>query len=337
MPWPTLSIIVTSLNRASFIQRTLLSILRQDYTGKVEVIVADGGSTDGTVEVLKRYPQVTWWSERDGGIVDAINKGLAQATGEFVAVQDSDNYYLRDAFKLTMSALCLDPSLDIVTGCDLYLEPDGRTFVCSKLDDHAIDARSLLMRRVIPIHCAFVRRRIIDEVGGFRQLASLRKQVGGDVGNVGVDIDFWYRALHFVRGRFVPHHTAAYQRHPQMMSANSPRWYANMTEMVARCEQDEKFASRFRLSPDERVNLFVRWEIQQARIDGDEYRVRKLVERVETDAQRYTDETRAYLALHGFIAKPIATEPRRRHANHRVPELHWYMEPMRRAAITEAA
>ena len=104
MPWPSLSIIVTSLNRASFIQRTLLSILRQDYAGKVEVIVADGGSTDGTVEVLKRYSQVTWWSERDGGIVDAINKGLAQATGEFVAIQDSDNYYLRDAFKLTLTA-----------------------------------------------------------------------------------------------------------------------------------------------------------------------------------------------------------------------------------------
>jgi len=337
MPWPSLSIIVTSLNRASFIQRTLLSILRQDYAGKVEVIVADGGSTDGTVEVLKRYPQVTWWSGPDGGIVDAINKGLAQATGEFVAVQDSDNYYLRDAFKLTLAAAREDPSLDIVTGCDIYLEPDGRTFVCSKLDDHAIDARSLLMRRVIPIHCAIVRRRIVEEVGGFRPLASLRKEVGGDVGNVGVDVDFWYRALHFVRGRFVSHHTAAYQRHPQMMSANSPRWYANMTEMVERCEQYARFGSRFKLSTEDKVNLFVRWEIQQSRIDGDEYRVRKLVERVENDTQRYTDETRAYLALHGFIASPISKEPRKRHPNHKVPELHWYMEPMRRAAATTEA
>src|SRR5687768_17607430 len=166
MPWPSLSIIITSLNRASFIQRTLLSILRQDYPGKVEVIVADGGSTDGTVEVLKRYPQVNWWSEPDGGIVDAINKGLAEAKGEFVAIQDSDNYYLRDAFRLTLAAAREHRGLDIVTGCDIYLEPDGRTFVCSPLDDHEIDARSLLMRRVIPIHCAFIRRVIIDGVGG---------------------------------------------------------------------------------------------------------------------------------------------------------------------------
>jgi hypothetical protein len=122
-----------------------------------------------------------------------------------------------------------------------------------------------------------------------------------------------------------------------MMSANSPRWYANMTEMVVRCEGDEHFASRFRLSPEDKVNLFVRWEIQQAKIDGDEYRVRKLVERAENDTQRYTDETRAYLALHGFIAKPIPKEPRKRHPNHKIPELHWYMEPMRRAAAEAAA
>jgi glycosyltransferase involved in cell wall biosynthesis len=331
MPWPSLSIIVTSLNRASFIQRTLLSILRQDYPGNVEVIVADGGSTDGTVEVLRRYPQVNWWSAPDGGIVDAINKGLAQASGEFVAIQDSDNFYLRDALRLTLSAARDDRGLDIVTGCDVYLEPDGRTFACSPLDDHAIDARSLLMRRVIPIHCAFIRRAIIEPVGGFRKLSDLRKDVGGDVGNVGVDIDFWYRALHLHRGRFVPHHTAVYQRHAAMMSLNSPRWLANMTEMVERCEADERFGGRFKLSADDKLNLFARWEIQQARIEGDDARVRELVQRV-MNGPPFTDESRAYLMLHGFVEKPSSRGPRKRHPNHKVPELHWYMEPMRRGA-----
>ena len=334
MAWPSLSIIITSLNRASFIQRTLLSIVRQDYPGKVEVIVADGGSTDGTVEILRRYPQVTWWSGKDGGIVDAINRGLSVAGGEFVAIQDSDNFYLRDAFRLTMSEARREPALDIVTGCDIYLEPDARTFVCSPLDDHEIDARSLLMRRVIPIHCAFVRRRIIDGVGGFQNLSSLRQERGGDVGNVGVDIDFWYRALHLHRGRFVPHHTAVYQRHADMMSANSPRWLANMSEMIERCEGDERFGSRFRLSNDDKLNLRVCWEIQQAKIDGNDERVRELVAQVSGDTTRYTDETRAYLMTHGFIPRPLPSEPKRRHPNHKVPELHWYMEPMRR---TEAA
>jgi glycosyltransferase involved in cell wall biosynthesis len=130
MEWPSISIIITSLNRASFIQRTLLSILRQEYAGAVQVIVADGGSTDGTVEILRRYPQVTWWSGRDGGIVDAINQGLAAATGEFVAIQDSDNYYLRDAFALTLAHAREQRDIDIFAGCDIYLESDGRTFSC---------------------------------------------------------------------------------------------------------------------------------------------------------------------------------------------------------------
>lgn len=330
MSWPSISVIVTSLNRASFIQRTLLSILRQDYSGPVEVIVADGGSTDGTVEILRRYPQVTWWSERDNGIVEAINRGLAVANGEFVAIQDSDNYYLRDAFKLTMSRALQEPRLGIVSGCDIYLESDGRTFVCSQLDEHEITPRSLLMRRVIPIHCAFVRRHIIDGVGGFRSFSDLRQDLGGNVGNVGIDIDFWYRALNSHSARFVPHHTAAYQRHPSQMSANSPKWFANMTAMVERCEADERFGSRFRLSPREKKNLFVRWEIQQEKLNGDATRVADLIEHVMQDAE-FTDETREYLMLHGLMPRPALATPRPRHRNHKVPELHWYMEPLRRS------
>jgi glycosyltransferase involved in cell wall biosynthesis len=333
MPWPSVSVIVTSLNRASFIQRTLLSILRQDYGGKVQVIVADGGSDDGTVEILKQYPQVTWWSQRDNGIVDAINKGLAVATGEFVAIQDSDNFFLRDAFKLTLADAREPSPFDIFTGCDIYLEADGRNFVCSQLDDHEITARSLLMQRVVPIHCAFVRRNIIDGVGGFRAFCTQRRERGGNVGNVGVDIDFWYRALHFHRGRFVPHHTAVYQRHAGQMSANSNRWFVNMTQMVERCEADERFAARLKLTESEKKNLYIRWEIQQHKLDGNESRVRMLVDSVMSDPS-FTDETRQYLALHGFVPRQAPSTPKTRHPNHKVPELNWYMEPLRQ---TEAA
>ncbi len=330
MHWPSISVIITSLNRASFIQRALLSILRQDYRGKVEVIVADGGSSDGTVEILRRYPQVTWWSQKDNGIVDAINLGLSRATGEFVAIQDSDNYYLRDAFRLTLACAREFAEYEIISGCDVYLEADGSSFVCSKLDDHEITPRSLLMRRVIPIHCACVRREIIDKVGGFRDFSGMHQEQGGNVGNVGIDIDFWYRALHFHRARFVPHHTAVYQRHPNQMSVNSSQWYANLTGMVQRCESDGVFGARFRLYDEDKRNLFIRWEIQQEKLNGNDERVRELVDRVMND-QAFTDETRQYLGLHGFVPRTPDAEPRGRHANHKVPEFHWYNEPLRRS------
>lgn len=330
MSWPTVSVIITSLNRASYIQRTILSILRQDYPGDIEVIVADGGSTDGTVEILRRYPQVTWWSEKDGGIVDAINRGLGVATGQFVAIQDSDNFYLRDAFRLTLDPVQSRPDIDIFTGCDVYLEPDGRTFVCSPLDDHEITAHSLLMRRVIPIHCAFIRRDIIEPAGGFRTFSRLHDSRGGNVGNVGIDIDFWYRALHVHRGLFVPHHTAVYQKHADQMSNHSGRWFVNLTEMVERCESDPSFASRVRLSGSDKRNLYFRWQIQQERLSGNEDRVRQLLNRATTDPA-FTAETREYLAVHGFLPREPHTGPRPRHPNHRVPELHWYNQPMERA------
>jgi glycosyltransferase involved in cell wall biosynthesis len=327
--YPSISIVVTSLNRATFIERTILSVLRQDYLGPVQLIVADGGSTDGTVQILQKYPQITWWSRRDNGIVDAINQGLAAARGEYVLIQDSDNFFLPDAFRLTMDFARQHREYDIVTGCDVYLESDQKTFSCSQLDDHEITPRSHLMRRVIPVHCAFVKRRAVELLGGFRTLSNMRRDTGGDVGNVGVDIDFWYRALHLHRARFVPHHTCVYQHHPNQMSNHSPRWYANLTEMIARYESDAHFAGRFKFSDDDKRNLFIRWEIQQERLNGNEPRVRELVDRVMNDTAQFTDETRQFLMLHGFAPKPPRIEPKPRHPNHKVPDLSWWKSPSR--------
>src|SRR3954468_7948867 len=143
MTWPQLSIVIPSFNQGAFIERTLLSILQQDYPGKVQVIVSDGGSADETVSILERYPQIDWWSEKDSGFADAVNKGLSRATGEIIGIQSSDDYYLRNAFCLTIQPFLTDPDLAISTGCDIYLNPD-HSFVCSQLDNHEITPRSLL-------------------------------------------------------------------------------------------------------------------------------------------------------------------------------------------------
>lgn len=136
MHWPSVSVVIPSLNMGAFLERTLLSVLRQDYPGGVQVVVADGGSTEGTLDVLRKYPQVVWWSGPDGGIVDAIVRGAAAATGELLAIQGCDDFYLQDAFRLCTAELSARPDLDIVTGCDVYLQPDGVNFSCSQLDSH---------------------------------------------------------------------------------------------------------------------------------------------------------------------------------------------------------
>ena len=90
------SIITPSFNNAHFIVDTIESVLNQTYKN-FEYIIIDGGSSDDTVNILKKYSTIKWISEKDGGSADAINKGLRLITGDYVAWINSDDYYEPDA------------------------------------------------------------------------------------------------------------------------------------------------------------------------------------------------------------------------------------------------
>lgn len=93
MSHPKISIITPSYNQAKFIERTIKSVLSQKYPN-LEYIVMDGGSKDGTVDILKKYgDKIIWKSEKDSGQSEAINKGIKMATGQIVAFLNSDDTY----------------------------------------------------------------------------------------------------------------------------------------------------------------------------------------------------------------------------------------------------
>lgn len=98
--YPKISIITPSYNQGNYIEETILSVINQDYPN-IEYIIIDGGSTDNTTEVIKKYADKIyyWVSEPDRGQPDAINKGLIKATGEIIAFINSDDYYEQGAFK----------------------------------------------------------------------------------------------------------------------------------------------------------------------------------------------------------------------------------------------
>ena len=100
-----ISIVTVSYNSAEFIETTIKSVLEEDYDN-FEYIIIDGGSTDGTLEIIKKYSdQLAYWiSEPDGGIYEAMNKGITQTTGDIVGMINSDDYYLPNAFKLVNKA-----------------------------------------------------------------------------------------------------------------------------------------------------------------------------------------------------------------------------------------
>src|SRR5271169_2586773 len=98
MELPSISIITPSYNQGRFLEATLRSVLEQGYA-RLEYLVIDGGSTDDSVDIIRRYEHrlAYWVSERDRGQVHAINKGLERSTGEIVAFLNSDDLYLPGA------------------------------------------------------------------------------------------------------------------------------------------------------------------------------------------------------------------------------------------------
>ncbi len=114
---PVLSVITPSYNQGRFLQQTIESVLDQGVRD-LEYIVVDGGSTDESVEVIRKYERhVTWWvSEKDRGQAHAINKGLARATGDFVAYLNSDDVYLPGALHSALDLLAREPGARWVAG-----------------------------------------------------------------------------------------------------------------------------------------------------------------------------------------------------------------------------
>ncbi|MDX2003535.1 MAG: glycosyltransferase family 2 protein [Chitinophagales bacterium] len=126
MQLPKISVITPSYNQGQYIEQTILSVVNQDYPN-LEYIIIDGGSTDNTLEIIRRYEQkISYWvSEKDEGQSDAINKGLMKATGEIVVWLNSDDYYEPGALNWVGDAFVKNPEAGVVIGNVNNMTPAG--------------------------------------------------------------------------------------------------------------------------------------------------------------------------------------------------------------------
>ena len=141
-PWPRISIVTPSLNQGLFIEETIRSVLLQGYPD-LEYIVIDGGSTDDSVEIIKKYERwLTFWvSERDRGQSHAINKGFSKASGEIYSWLNSDDYLMQNALRNV--ALAYNPSEEGGAWCGGGLRVDLNDKVLRKIWPNRLEPEAI--------------------------------------------------------------------------------------------------------------------------------------------------------------------------------------------------
>ncbi|MEA3489026.1 MAG: glycosyltransferase family 2 protein [Candidatus Omnitrophota bacterium] len=162
---PLVSIIIPSFNQGKYLKKTIESIREQDYS-PVEIVIIDGASTDSTIDVLHGYDsceKITWVSEPDNGVADAVNKGFKLVRGQICAIQSSDDYYMPGAIRKIVSCFINDNELGLVYGDIIKTNEFDEEITKYRIKPFSI--RSFLtVETWIPQPSAFFRTELISEL-----------------------------------------------------------------------------------------------------------------------------------------------------------------------------
>lgn len=207
--WPRISVVIPSYNQGAFLEETIRSVLLQGYPD-IELMVMDGGSSDGSIAVIRKYEQwlAAWCSERDSGQSHAINKGWERATGQLLAWLCSDDIYLPGCLWAAARAWRSEPSAAMVTGGIVATDEQSREQsrrlphlpVKTPADITLLDHETMYL----PQPSSFFSREHLDRVGRW-----LRTEL-----QYTMDREIMYRLCRSGRVLLIPQYLATYREHP---------------------------------------------------------------------------------------------------------------------------
>jgi glycosyltransferase involved in cell wall biosynthesis len=229
--YPVLSIVTPSFNQAHFLEMAMRSVFIQDYPA-VEYWVIDGGSDDGSVEIIERYADrlAGWESRKDHGQADAINKGFQKSTGEIVAWLNSDDVYLEETFQQAVTAFQEHPEVGLVYADGIMVDSKLRV-----LDYHRypqVTLLDLLSFEVILQPTVFMRRKVLEEVGYLDPSYHLI-----------LDHELWVRIARRYAVLHIPAFWALERTHSQAKTIAMARDFVQEAEaMIRRAAEDDELA-----------------------------------------------------------------------------------------------
>lgn len=235
---PMVSVVVPSFRMAHFLPQMLASTLGQDHR-PLEIIVADGGSDDGTVALLREqaasHPELHWLSEPDEGPADAVNKGLSMARGEFVVIQNADDVFRPSALAAAIATLQAHPQSSFVYGDIEIIDEAGNVRSTRRFPDFSWEA-------FFGLSCTVAQSSIL-----FRRELALA--IGGWNGNYyGCDLDFWMRLAFRGEPVHIPQVLSAWRRYEGQRTneAQYARIWEDYQRMVVESEDIRNTSPRIR-------------------------------------------------------------------------------------------
>lgn len=185
MTYPKFTVVTPTFNQGEFIEKTIDSVLAQSYPN-LEFIIIDGGSTDNTIGIVKKYERhlAYWISEPDRGQSHAINKGMVRATGDYLTWLNSDDWYLPGALNLMHELFVAHPDAGMVVGNGRMINQDGKVVHCiSPTPEITLESLFGWLRggNFLQPSSAYTRR-------AWESVGQINEQI-----HIALDVDLWLR------------------------------------------------------------------------------------------------------------------------------------------------